>query len=484
MNRFLAVSSRAFSRTSSLSSSGAARRIPRGGVQTGVVIVAGALIVLVYGQQYAGSVFVLAACYAIVTAGMAVQIGFSQQIAFSQSVFMGVGAYGVAMLNTHFNMPVLLAVPIVLVGTALAALVLGSVVTRASGLALAVATLMLPLIAVGYVSASGYLGGAVGAPLTGTLWPSSASSTAVIAVGGGLIVIAALALAVFIASRILSSDIGLELFVLGVDERTAAALGVRTPRRKLELFVLGCVFAALGGAVYAGTQQFVPETLVDPTAELALLIMLFIGGRRSVIGAVIGALVIQYLQGASNWVSVNILVVEGLLLTVVLLVDPEGLAGIVSTGVAWLRRKTSPAGDAAAAAAGDGAAVEAEAEAIISAAGPGGHPAISLSSVLAGSEATGERAGRGRRPCSRCGASSRSTAASASCTTSRSRSPSAACSGCAARTERASPPCSTSSAGAWRRRRARSSSAARTSRSGRRTSGSTRASAAPSRRST
>ena len=398
MNRFLAVSSRAFSRTSSLSSSGAARRIPRGGVQTGVVIVAGALIVLVYGQQYAGSVFVLSACYAIVTAGMAVQIGFSQQIAFSQSVFMGVGAYGVAMLNTHFNMPVLLAMPIVLVGTALAALVLGSVVTRASGLALAVATLMLPLIAVGYVSASGYLGGAVGAPLTGTLWPSSASSTAVIAVGGGLIVIAALALAVFIASRILSSDIGLELFVLGVDERTAAALGVRTPRRKLELFVLGCVFAALGGAVYAGTQQFVPETLVDPTAELALLIMLFIGGRRSVIGAVIGALVIQYLQGASNWVSVNILVVEGLLLTVVLLVDPEGLAGIVSTGVAWLRRKTSPAGDAAAAAAGDGAAVEAEAEAIISAAGPGGHPAISLSSVLAGSEATGERAGRRATP--------------------------------------------------------------------------------------
>jgi branched-chain amino acid transport system permease protein len=243
-------------------------------------------------------------------------------------------------------MPVLLATPIAVVGSALAALLLGSVVTRASGLALAVATLMLPLIAVGYVSGTGFLGGAVGAPLPGTLWPSSSASTTVALVGGGLIVVALLALAVFIAARILTSDIGLELFVLGVDERTAASLGVRTPRRKLELFVLGCAFAALGGAAYAGTQQFVPETLVDPTAELALLIMLFIGGRRSVIGAVIGALVIQYLQGASNWVSVNILVVEGLLLTVVLLVDPEGLAGIVMTGLAWLRARlgASPAG--------------------------------------------------------------------------------------------------------------------------------------------
>jgi branched-chain amino acid transport system permease protein len=296
---------------------------------SGLVVVAGVIVVLVFGQQYAGSVFVLALCYAIVTAGMAVQLGFSQQIVFSQCVFMGAGAYGVAMLNTHFAMPSLLATPIVMAGCGLAALLLGSIVTRASGLALAVATLMLPLIATGYVSSAGYLGGSVGAPLTGNLW--NGSSTQSIAIGNGLITVALLAVVVFVASRILTSDIGLELYVLGVDERTAAAMGVRTPRRKLELFVLGSVLAALGGAVYAGTQLFVPATLVDPTAELALLIMLFVGGRRSVLGAIVGALVIQYLYGASSWVSVNILIIEGVLLTVVLLVDPEGLAGILAT---------------------------------------------------------------------------------------------------------------------------------------------------------
>jgi branched-chain amino acid transport system permease protein len=339
MNQFLAASSRAFQWSSAVASSRAARRVPRGGAPSVIILVAGAIIVLNYGLLYAGSVFVLSACYAIVTAGMAVQIGFSQQIAFSQSVFFGVGAYGVALLNTHAHVPVLLAGVIMVVAAALIALLLGSVVTRASGLALAVATLMLPLIAVGYVSGTGYLGGPVGSPLSGTLWPGGGSTT-LVALGGGLIVVVLLAAVVFIASRILSSDIGLELFVLGVDERTAAALGVRTPRRKLELFVLGCVCAALGGVVYAGTQQFVPETVIDPATELALLIMLFIGGRRSPIGAVIGALVIQYLQGASNWVSVNILIVEGVLLTVVLLVDPEGIAGIIQTGIAWLRRKS------------------------------------------------------------------------------------------------------------------------------------------------
>ncbi|MGE5132620.1 MAG: ABC transporter permease subunit, partial [Gemmatimonadota bacterium] len=278
------------------------------------------------------------------------------QIAFSQSVFMGLGAYGVAVLNTNLNLQVLLAAVLMMVGSGVVALILGSVVTRASGLALAVATIMLPLIGVGYLSSASYLGGSVGMPVTGSLWPAATPQAT--AVGNGLITVVLTAAVVFICSRVLASDIGLELYVLGVDERTAAAMGVSTPRRKLELFVMGSMFAALGGAVYAGTQLFVPTTLVDPTAELSLLMMLFIGGRRSILGAVAGALVIQYVSGASNWVSVNILIVEGVLITVILLVDPEGLAGIVVSLTAWVRRRRGHAPDEAEATAGGAALAE------------------------------------------------------------------------------------------------------------------------------
>ena len=73
-----------------------------------------------------------------------------------------------------------------------------------------------------------------------------------------------------------------------------------------------------------------PPTLVQTTAELSLLIMLFVGGRRSVLGAVIGAVAIQYFTGISNFVSIHILLIEGVLITVVLLIEPEGLAGIAN----------------------------------------------------------------------------------------------------------------------------------------------------------
>jgi branched-chain amino acid transport system permease protein len=293
---------------------------------SGIVVAAGVIMMALFAQRYIGSVFVLALSYAIVTAGMAVQIGFSQQVAFSQSVFMGFGAYGVALLNTKLGLPALPAVLAVTLGSGVVAGLLGMVVSRAAGLALPVATIMFPLIATGYLSSAGYLGGSVGMPLTGSLWPGG--SPGAIAVGNGLITVAIVGVVIFVATRMLASDLGLELYVLGVDEGVAAAMGVSTPRRKLELFVLGSMFASLGGAVYAGTQLFVPATLVGATAELSLLMMLFVGGRRSILGAVVGALAIEYVSGASNFVSVNILIVQGVLITVVLLVEPEGLAGI------------------------------------------------------------------------------------------------------------------------------------------------------------
>jgi branched-chain amino acid transport system permease protein len=307
------------------------RRLGSGRLQTpllesGFVLAVAVIIILVYSKQYFGGVFILALTYAVVTVGMAVQIGYSQQVAFSQAVFMGVGAYGVALLNTKEGIPSVFAAIIVTIGGAILATIVGSVVSKARGLALPVATIMFPLIAAGYVGGANYLGGAIGLPLTGNLWPWGSSNA--ITIGNGIIVAAVVALSVFFASRTLTSQVGLELFILGINEATAAAMGVVTSRRKLELFVTGSTLATLGGALYAGSQLFVPQTIVTAGAQLSLLLMLFIGGRRSVVGAVVGAFAIEYFSGISNFISIHILLIEGALVTIILLIEPEGLAGI------------------------------------------------------------------------------------------------------------------------------------------------------------
>jgi branched-chain amino acid transport system permease protein len=295
---------------------------------TGGVAVAaiGIVIIAVLGGNYYGSIFVFALCYAFVTLGMAMQVGYSNQLILSQAAFMGLGAYGVAVLNTKFGLPVPLSILVLVVAGGLVGLLLGTICMRATGLAIGLATLFIPLIVASSVIFWGYLGGSVGLGGVGSLvsGPTIASAT----VRSGLVEAALLGLCVLACARVLRSGVGLELALMGEDARAADAVGVRTRRRKLELWVLGSALAALGGGVFAATQSFVSTTNFDQTAELTLLVMLYLGGRRSIYGALIGTVVLEFLSGSSNYVSLHLLTIEGVLFTVVLLGAPDGLVGI------------------------------------------------------------------------------------------------------------------------------------------------------------
>jgi branched-chain amino acid transport system permease protein len=305
---------------------------------TGGVAVAaiGIVIIAVLGGNYYGSIFVFALCYTFVTLGMAMQVGYSNQLILSQAAFMGLGAYGVAVLNTKFGLPVPLSILVLVVAGGLVGLLLGTICMRATGLAIGLATLFIPLIVASSVIFWGYLGGSVGLGGVGSLvsGPTIASAT----VRSGLVAAALLGLCALACARVLRSGVGLELALMGEDARAADAVGVRTRRRKLELWVLGSALAALGGGVFAATQSFVSTTNFDQTAELTLLVMLYLGGRRSIYGALIGTVVLEFLSGSSNYVSLHLLTIEGVLFTVVLLGAPDGLVGIGSRLIRAVQR--------------------------------------------------------------------------------------------------------------------------------------------------
>ncbi len=96
--------------------------------------------------------------YAIVTVGMVLQLGYSRQLAFSQSVFMGLGAYGAGVLETKYGFSSLESLLAVIGLAAVASLLIGAVVTRAPGLALALATLLMPLFIYQLATYSNWLG--------------------------------------------------------------------------------------------------------------------------------------------------------------------------------------------------------------------------------------------------------------------------------------------------------------------------------------
>ena len=291
------------------------------------IVVAGALALIVMNGSYLGLTVTTGVGYAIVTVGMVLQLGYSRQLAFSQSVFMGLGAYGMAVLEVKYGFSSLESLLAVIGLATVTALLIGAVVTRAPGLALALATLLLPLFIYQLATFSSWLGSFSGISGVSPFW-TGADYTATL-VRTGIVSVVLLGLAAGIAARVMRSGVGLQLMAMAEDERLGESIGVSLRQRRLEVFVLGSVLAAVGGAALASAQGIVTPDVLSETAEITLLLMVFVPGRKSIAGAIIGAVVIEYLTTSTSFISTNIGIIEGIALLVILLVEPDGVAGAI-----------------------------------------------------------------------------------------------------------------------------------------------------------
>ncbi len=311
-------------------------------LSAGIVIAAvGALVLAVMNGSYLGLTVTTGVGYAIVTVGMVLQLGYSRQLAFSQSVFMGLGAYGTGVLETKYNFSSLESLLAVIGLSVVAALLIGAVVTRAPGLALALATLLLPLFIYQLATYSNWLGSFSG--INGVLPLLTGADYTTTLVESGIVCSVLLGVAAAVVLRVIRSGVGLQLMAMSEDERLGESLGISLRQRRLEVFVLGSVLAAVGGAAIASVQGIVTPDILSETAEITLLLMVFVAGRRSIAGAILGAIVIEYLTTSTSFISTNIGTIEGIALVVILIAEPDGVAGAVDR---LLGRRTDQWGSA------------------------------------------------------------------------------------------------------------------------------------------
>ena len=294
----------------------------------GICIAAvGSVVLAAMNGSYLGLTVTTGIGYAIVTVGMVLQLGYSRQLAFSQSVFMGLGAYGVGVLETKYGFSSLESLLAVIGLAAVAALLIGAVVTRAPGLALALATLLLPLFIYQLATYSNWLGSFSG--INGVLPLLTGPDYTATLVESGIACAVLLGIAAAIVLRVIRSGVGLQLMAMAADERLGESLGISLRQRRLEVFVLGSVLAAVGGAAVASVQGIVTPDVLSETAEITLLLMVFVSGRKSIAGVILGAIVIEYLTTSTSFISTNIGIIEGIALLLILIAEPDGVAGAV-----------------------------------------------------------------------------------------------------------------------------------------------------------
>ncbi|MFG2949584.1 branched-chain amino acid ABC transporter ATP-binding protein/permease [Streptomyces adustus] len=292
---------------------------------TGAIVVAAWL--LPYGLgSYTVHVVNIALIYALLALGMGLAMGVSGQINLAQVAFFGVGAYTVAILTTHYGYGFWAAALLAVLATVVVGLFVGIPALRMQSHYLGIVTLGLALGFINWITNAHISGGADGiSGVPGPVLPGVDLSSEYLyyyleAVVFGL----ALVLGLFVVR----TSLGRRLRAMRDDSLAAGAMGAEIPLLRMTAFLLASLYGGLAGVLYSGLIRYVAPETFSIGNMFILLAMVVIGGRRSLVGCVVGAigltLVREWLSDFSTYAQLG----YGVVVVLMVVFAPTGLAGV------------------------------------------------------------------------------------------------------------------------------------------------------------
>ncbi|GAC1332033.1 MAG: branched-chain amino acid ABC transporter permease [Beijerinckiaceae bacterium] len=248
--------------------------------------------------------------------------GFAGEVNFGPTFLIGLGAYTAGILN-GYGVPVWACI---VAGAAMA--VIGGVVLALPALRLrgpyfGLTTLVAVLIMMNLIVVfAGFTGGEIGLTVPDVLSVDTNTNYYI-----ALIFMLISGIILFALSR---SPVGLILQASGQDAIEAGALGFNVTKHKLAAFCISAFFSGLAGALlvfYMGTASV--GTLVSISVGVQVIIAAVLGGRRTIVGAAIGAIfLIAAGEALRPFGELSTFIVSTIALIVILFV-PSGLLGIL-----------------------------------------------------------------------------------------------------------------------------------------------------------
>ncbi|MDQ2083654.1 branched-chain amino acid ABC transporter permease [Xanthobacteraceae bacterium Astr-EGSB] len=261
--------------------------------------------------------------------GLNLITGFCGQVSLGHAAFFGTGAYAAALMAAA-GWPL----PVVLVAGGVTAAVLGLLVgftsLRVREDFLAITTMGVGFVFVGFVRKQGWLGAEMGL----TNIPDHGLGD----IGFILMCLGLVAAMAAISAHIKRSWLGFGFAAVADDEATARTLGINVPLYKLAAFVIGTFLAGVAGAVYVYFTRFIIPGAFGFTVSISILSMVIVGGVGSLWGVIVAAVLLTLLPEFSRVINDYKLLLYGALIVLTMRFAPDGLAGIVTSLSRRLRR--------------------------------------------------------------------------------------------------------------------------------------------------
>jgi branched-chain amino acid transport system permease protein len=254
--------------------------------------------------------------------------GFCGQVSLGHAAFYGIGAYTAAYLS-KLGMPFPLTL---LAGAAMAGaigVVVGLTSLRVRHDFLAVTTMGIGFVFLGFVRKQRWLGGELG--IAGI--PESGLGP----FGYPLFIAGAAVLVIAFSLWIKRSWMGFAFDAVADDEDAARTVGINASAYTLVAFGIGTAIAGFAGGLYIYFAHIILPDTFDFVASIAILTIVVIGGTGSVWGVVVAAIALTLLPEVSRAASDYRLLVFGGMLILVMRFSPGGLAGMARLYVARRR---------------------------------------------------------------------------------------------------------------------------------------------------
>lgn len=269
--------------------------------------------------------------YAGLVASLNLLIGHAGILSFAHASFYGIGAYVTAMLTVYAGWDWLPAVAAAVVATAAIAFLIGVPTLQLGGDYFILALFGFQLIVVDVIL---NLDDVTNGPFGIRGIPRPSVNDYGLASGWPFLIGTAVVTGIvfLIVRRIVTSPLGGKLHAIRDDETVAAALGINVARTKTMIFTVAAALAAVIGGMTAFYFRFVEANAFNSEVMILLLAMAFVGGTRSLWGAVAGPAILVLFPELFRFigpVGVDLAKVQqglyGLLLVLLMLFRPQGL---------------------------------------------------------------------------------------------------------------------------------------------------------------
>ena len=272
--------------------------------------------------------------YTILLFGLDIVVGYIGQVSLGHAALFGIGSYTAGVLFIHFGFPVWATIPASIIVTAFFGGILALPALKVIGPYLAMVTLAFGTIAQILINemtwlTEGPLGiklpkpQLMGAPMTEAefFW----------------VVAAIMILALIVVDRFVKSQMGRAFEALRDSPVACDCMGVSVYRFKVIAFVISAGFAGLAGCLYAYSEQYISPNTYNNELAVLFLLGIIMGGRKSRLGAVIGAAIIVLLPKLLD--DINLFRIVASIIAVVVVI---GAAMALSKKVTTIRRVAVP----------------------------------------------------------------------------------------------------------------------------------------------